>query len=174
MAVFPIVLALLPIVIAPGDDSSSLSPIGKRLARALEKASAKALDKKVLVVVTEDSRGTPDKWRVAAWVRDEIVRSLRSEGVRARISPKVEALIRARERDPRRKNQAIELKELRELSAFEVLLTGSYLRRGKSRTLRLQLYDNEKKRVVWKKGVALRESHRNHQIRGPRGVGDEG
>lgn len=158
MAVLLIFVALFPIAVPPGDESVSLSPIGKRLAPAFEKASAEAVGKKVLVVVTEDSRGTPDEWRIAAWVRDEIVQGLRGVGVRARVSSKVEKLINERERDPQRRNQPIRLEELRELSGFEMLLSGSYLRRGRSRVLQLQLYDNDKKRVVWKKGVALRES----------------
>ncbi len=158
MAVLLILVALFPIAVPPGDESVSLSPIGKRLAPALEKASVEAVGKKVLVVVTEDSRGTPDEWRIASWVRDEIVQGLRGAGVRARVSSKVEKLISERERDPQLKNQPIRLEELRELSSFEMLLSGSYLRRGRSRALQLQLYDNDKKRVVWKKGVALRES----------------
>ncbi len=130
------------------------SPLAARFDPVLKKAVPKAEGKSVLIVALAAPGKVADEWRVVGAIRDEIARSLQSKGVKARIDPKVEALLDLNERAV--KPAPIDLGALRDLSPCDAILTAQHVRKGNSATVQLALIDAKRRSTTWKASVVLR------------------
>lgn len=100
----------------------------------------------VMVIIREAPGSAPEKWPITSGLRNRIARELGDAGLKAVTSAAAEQRVGGKSGVIKPRDAAV----LQRSEPFSLLLSGSYMHRGSTRTVSFMLIDPKTQRAVWK------------------------